>query len=171
MVANSSVIASYGSSTAQATVELATRLDEFQQTQRELGNGLAGSIETFRSRNAEQLTAQLAILDQHLASISGGAGVLGNIMDGSVEERSAFVKVVNQARSAIHASLGTWAEGFKIEMSTTTDGLMRQADEGLQAVSVARACGSNVRPSSLADRVLLPTSVGVASTGRCGLVA
>ena len=53
MVANSSVIASYGSSTAQATLDLASRLDEFQQTQRELGEGLLGSVETFRSRNAE----------------------------------------------------------------------------------------------------------------------
>lgn len=56
-------------------------------------------------------------------------------MDGSIEERSAFVSVVNQARSAIHASLGTWATAFKVEMETTTDALMEKADERLEAVS------------------------------------
>jgi hypothetical protein len=85
----------------------------------------------------QKLTAQLEILDQHLASLSGEAGVLAKIMDGSLEERAAFVGVVNQARSAIHASLGTWVEGFKVEMSSTTDALMVQAEEGLQAVSRA----------------------------------
>ncbi|KAL7409838.1 P-loop containing nucleoside triphosphate hydrolase protein [Mrakia frigida] len=135
MVANSSVISSYGSSTAQATIDLASRLEEFQQTQEQLGQGLMGSVELFRTRNAEKLTSQLAILDEHLASINAGSAALGTIMDGSIEERSAFVSVVNQARSAIHASLGTWARGFKVEMGTTTDALMVKADERLEAVS------------------------------------
>ena len=53
MVANSSIISSYGSSTAQATIDLASKLEEFQQTQEQLGQGLMESVELFRSRNAE----------------------------------------------------------------------------------------------------------------------
>lgn len=61
-------------------------------------------------------------------------------MDASVEERAAFVSVVNEARFAIHSSLGTWCENFKGEMSSTTDGLMKDASKSISAVS--RTCCS-----------------------------
>lgn len=160
MVANSSIISSYGSSTAQATIELASKLGEFQESQAELRRGLIGTVELFQARNAEvglfssrhktfpldaylfallsqALTSQLAILNQFLTTVSSSGESLGKIMDGSIEERAAFVSVVHQARSAIHESLSQWSERFKTEVCSTTDALMIKADDSLVAVSLA----------------------------------
>lgn len=47
------VASSFGSSTAQATVELAFKLENFRKTQSEMGKGVAETVKSFQTRNAE----------------------------------------------------------------------------------------------------------------------